>query len=196
MAQVQLITASDIAPYKSISANTDFIKKVDPFIIEAQQFDLKEILGNEFYYDLLEDFEASPKLVKYNDLFYGSSWTRAGHTYTHEGLVPVICYYSYARYILNSNVNATAFGTVKKKEEYSENVDDKTVIRLRDQANSGALVYLVDVIKFLDHNREDYPLWKNQCQKRSKGKVRIISADRHDDAKGDYRIRDRRDHGI
>lgn len=154
---IQLITISDIQPYKAISINLDTDDKLDPFILEAQQFDLKKLMGDAFYLDFINDFSASPPLVKYSDLFNGSEFIYAGITYKHEGLKPVLCYLSYARYVLSSNVNGTAYGTVRKKTDESEQVDDKTVQRLSNQAYAGALAYWEDVKRFI--YVEQYPLW-------------------------------------
>lgn len=154
---MQLITISDIQPYKAISINLDTDDKLDPFILEAQQFDLKKLMGDAFYLDFINDFSASPALAKYADLFNGSEFIYAGINYKHEGIKPVLCYLAYARYVLNSNVNATAYGTVRKKTEESEQVDDKTVQRLSNQAYAGALAYWEDVKRFI--YVKQYPLW-------------------------------------
>lgn len=155
----QLITISDFTPYKAISANLNAVKKLDPFILEAQQFDLKKLMGNAFYLAFLDDFTASPPLALYSDLFNGSTFLQGTKTLRHEGLKAVLCYLSYARYVLNSNVEATAFGTVKKITAESEHVDEKTIIRLYNQATEGAMQYWEDVKKYL--NVQDYDLWTN-----------------------------------
>lgn len=172
-----LIDIEDIRGLKSISINTDAEEKLMPFILEAQQFDLKKIMGDAFFLDFMKDFEGSPSLVKYSLLFNGGEFTCGNNTYRHEGIKTVLCYLSYARYVLNSNINSTAFGTVKKKTEESEHVDDKTINRLYDQAYSGAMEYWRDVVKFLD--QEEYPLWRDCCNKKIIGTTRIsgVSAD-------------------
>jgi hypothetical protein len=165
---IKLIDISDIQAMKPVSSNANEAKKIDPFILEAQQFDLKELLGSALYLDFLKDFSASPALQKYSDLFYGSEFECGGIAYKHEGLKSVFVYLSYARYVLNSNIEATAFGTVHKKEEYSEHVDDSTVRKLYDQSYSGALAYWSDVERFLDSKK--YDLWK--CK--SSGKIKKV----------------------
>lgn len=158
---IQLITISDIQALKPISSNVDTTKKLNTFILEAQQFDLKELMGNAFYLDFINDFSSSPSLPVYSSLWNGSEFTCGSKTYRHEGLKSVLIYLSYARYVLNSNTDATATGTVHKKEEYSEHVSDKTVQRLYDQAYSGALVYWEDVKRYLDS--QEFELWS--CKK-------------------------------
>lgn len=156
----QLITISDFTEFKAISANLNAPKKLDPFILEAQQFDLKNLLGSAFYLDIVNDFSLSPPLPIYRDLFFGSTFTCGGRTYKHEGIKAVLCYLAYARYVLNSNIDATAFGTVHKITAESEHVDDKTIARLYDQAYAGAMDYWYDVKKYL--NEQNFELW-NKC---------------------------------
>ncbi len=161
-----LISLSDFTPYKAISANINATKKLEPYILEAQEFDLRPILGEELYNAVVADFELSPPLQNYSDLFNGSSWTISGHTYKHEGLIPALCYFAYARYKLNSNTEDTAFGTVVKRNNESEPASDKAVARQADQARSGAMAYVNRVIHFLNDNSQDYPLWINSCNKK------------------------------
>lgn len=159
-----LIGISDFTPYKSISHNINVTKKLEPYIVEAQEFDLKDLLGQELYNDLLNDFIASPPLGNYEDLYNGSSYTKGGKVYTHKGLIPVLVYFTYARFIMDSNSESTAFGQVVKTNQYSEPLSEKAIDRKYNQAKSGALAYWKDVEKFLNDNSIDYPLWKNNCK--------------------------------
>jgi hypothetical protein len=182
----QLITISDFTQYKAISVNVDTVKKLDPFILEAQQFDLKKLLGNAFYLAFVNDFNLSPSLPTYSDLWNGSEFTCGTKTLRHEGLKSVLCSLSYARYILNSNVNATAFGTVHKKTEESEMVSDATIKRLYEQAYGGAMEYWEDVKKFLDE--QNYDLW-NGCKDKEITATRIGSVSKDGHFKSRRRLR-------
>jgi hypothetical protein len=170
-----LISLSDFTPYKAISANINATKKLEPYILEAQEFDLRPLLGEELYNAIVEDFEARPSLPDYSDLFNGCEWTISGHTYKHEGLIPVLCYFAYARYKLNSNTEDTAFGTVTKRNNESDPASEKTINRQADQARSGAMSYFSRVQNYLNDNSVDYPLWVNSCKtKRGRGRITDI----------------------
>lgn len=172
---VQLITISDFNSLRVLSNNLNASKKLDPYILEAQQFDLKPMLGNALYLDLCNDFAAYPSLSVYSDLFNGSEWTESGFTYRHEGLKSVLVYFSYARYVIESPLSETANGVVIKTEQYSQSAEDKALIRRRDTAYSGAQAYWVDVKKFLNDNYLDYPLWENCDKKVNKSRISAVS---------------------
>jgi len=163
-----LITLSDIQQLKPISSNINSEKKVVPFIIEAQQFDLKEMLGSSFYLAISNDVLADDSLTTYADLWNGSEWTFQTKTYKHEGLKSVLAYLSYYRYVMNAGQEETAFGIVAKREDNSTTVSEKTIQRKTDEAKSQAYSLFDDVRKFLDDNYTDYPLWGYDCDQVSK----------------------------
>lgn len=180
----QLITISDIKDLKTISLNTNTEKKLDPFILEAQQFDLKKLMGDAFYLDFMNDFDGSPSLSTYSDLFNGTTFICGGYTYKHEGIKTVLAYLAYARYVLNSNVESTAFGTVNKITAESRSVDEKTINRLYAQAYNGAMEYWADVKKYL--NEQDYELW-DLCEKGTNITAIRVSGVASDDNKKKYK---------
>jgi hypothetical protein len=168
-----LISISDFEGFPAISVNTNVVKKLNPYIKEAQELDLLPILGQELYWALMEDFEASPSLATYSDLFNGSEYTLNGRTYKHQGLKPALIYFTYARYRMNANEEETATGLVIKNNPYSEPASEKSIARRVDQARSAAFAYMEPVIKFLNDNEEDYPLWRNTCKQVNKRSTRI-----------------------
>lgn len=180
MSQTLLISRDDIVEYRSISANLNTTKKLSPYILEAQEVDIKNLLGNALYNALVLDYEASPSLGTYSDLFNGSSWTCSDKTYYHRGIKVVLIYFAYARYLINSPLESTAFGTVVKKDQYSEVQDQKALQRNYDETIKLALAFWEDVKKYLDQS--DIDLWNCSIQSNY---TRISAADplRH----GNYR---------
>ena len=49
----KLITLADIQTLKPISANVNEVKQLNTYILEAQEFDLRPFLGDEFYLALV-----------------------------------------------------------------------------------------------------------------------------------------------
>lgn len=158
----RLIDINDILEYKPLSINTNEAKKISPFIQEAQEFDVSPFLGDAFYMAIEDDFNASPSLQDFYDLFNGSTYTYSGKEYRHKGLKAVLVYYAYARYVANAHTNQTAFGVVQKNSDHSTAVSEKTIERLVNQANAGAEKYKNDLILFLNRNHANYPLWETR----------------------------------
>ena len=168
-----LITITDIKVLKPISINVDTTKKLNTFINEAQVFDLRPILGDEFYLALVADIDASPSLVKYGDLWNGNTYTSGSDTYVNYGLKNVLICYAYARYLRASQTNQTAFGVVQKSNPNSEPVSEKALTRLVGQSISSAKEYEATVHKFLNLNASDYPLYKCFKENRKTRSFRI-----------------------
>lgn len=157
MIATKLITLANIQAVKSISLNINESKQLNPYILEAQNFDLRELLGDTFYLDLIADF---PTLTKYSLLFNGGQYTYQNENYYVDGIKQFLVYSTYARYIVNSGVISTATGMVAKTNQYSEKVDEKTIMRLSTQARSGATFCEENIVKFLERNKSTYPLYK------------------------------------
>jgi hypothetical protein len=155
-----LITINDIRARKSISLNVNEVAQLTPQILEAQDFDLRPFMGDEFYFALVDDITASPSLTVYEDLWNGCTYTFGGRQYTHEGLKTYLLYASYARYVADASTISTGSGFMHKNNIHSEPVSDKTIARRTEQTRSGSQVYLNRVIDFLNRNRNDYPLWR------------------------------------
>ncbi len=171
----RLITLADIQAYKPISANVNEVKQLNTYIQEAQEFDLRPFLGDEFYLALVADFEASPSLATYGDLFNGVDYVYNSDTYRNDGIKVMLVYYAYARYLNNAQNIITPNGIVSKQNNSSTPTSDKSVARLVNQAFSGGKIYENRVLDYLIRNNSDYPLYK--CVKSTKrtGGLRISS---------------------
>jgi len=165
---IQLITISDFSPYRHISSNIAADKKIDMYIIEAQQFDLFDLMGHDFFYNFIDEMANSPLDTAWDNLFNGVDYNEpsTGRLIKYEGIKPALIYFSYARYIGNANFTATAHNFVTKKDDWSEPVSEKTIGRLMTQANSAAMAYWHRVEKYLCDQRTlnptYYTVW-NEC---------------------------------
>lgn len=163
-----LITLNDIKARKPISVNANEAMQLNEHIQEAQDFDLRPILGDEFYFLLVEESNESPQYPTLSDLWNGCTYEVGGITYTHEGIKAYLVYSAYARYSANASTVATATGFVHKNNQFSEPVSEKTISRKVEQARSGAQVYENRFRHYLDNNRDLYPLWKQTCRNEKK----------------------------
>lgn len=170
---VKMITLSDIRERLGIALNTNIERDLNPKILEAQDFDLRPFLGEELYLDLLEDFSNSPSLVKYADLFNGSTYTYNGRTYQHDGVKAILVYHSYARYRGSSPIKDTPYGAMMKKNEHSDHASEKAISRMIAEERSKATAHEDRVRMFLERFRDNYPLYRCTTNKRRTNGMRI-----------------------
>lgn len=102
-----LIDKTTIAKYKEIS-DTVLPKKLNPHILSAQREDVKPLLGERLYNDLVRNREDHEELLK------GGDYTHEGTLYFSDGLECVLALYANARYIYLGQTTDTPFGHVNK----------------------------------------------------------------------------------
>lgn len=165
----KLITATDIATLYPISGNINEQKAIDPFIIQAQQFDLKQFLGDPLFLAIYND---APTFASFTDLWNGCEYQWNGYTYSHAGLKAYLISASYARYLVKANSTATPYGIVQKETPYSSPTDPKILAMNIQQTKASTVGYASEIEEFLCRNSNDYPLWRIGCGK-SKSKTSI-----------------------
>lgn len=117
-----LWTYSDQQAIRKISANNEL--KWEPIATEVQFVKLKELMGDNFYQDVV----GNPTGTWNVKLIDGDTYTKDGVNYTFSGLKYVLAYLFYERYIMeidaqdtfvgfmkNDNVNASHVGFAQKK---------------------------------------------------------------------------------
>ena len=159
-----LINRADIAVYRQISDSV-YDDVLNEHITEAQFTDVQELMGSDFYNDLVLNPTTTANLALLNK----GSYVYQGTTYTNHGLKSVIAHYADARYKMFGSAVDTPFSLVEKLNPDSRPVSEgskKTKYKSNQQT---AFVYWNNVRQFLDRNQDDYPLWKNNCQVKSGG---------------------------
>ena len=117
MITTPLITRGEIQQYKQLS-NSIHNNKLNELVLQAQMVDLLPLLGEQLYYDILNNTE------NYTELLDGCLYEYNGVTYTNVGLKAVLAHYFYARYSLYGDVVDTAFGLKEKlNADVSKQVD-------------------------------------------------------------------------
>lgn len=178
MSRTLLISLEDIQQMRGISANVDSFKSLEPYILDAQQFDIKPLLGTQLWLDLLDEFEASPSLssIEYNNLFNGCEYTFNNRRYEHFGIKAVLINYAYGRFSLYSGVQSTKTGFVVKNDSSGNSTpasEDK-VSRIANGSKSVAIGYQNEVVDYLNHNYTLFPNWLYRGEKKST-QVRITA---------------------
>ena len=152
---VHLIKTNEVADLsRPISGHIDD-KKINTYIRESEDIDLKSSLGDV----LLMDIRSNPE--KYDDLLNGGEYEdKCGYKHTFSGLKRALAYYSYARIVKNNDINVTRFGVTFKEDDYSDKVSVKERILAYNDAFSIADKYLHECVLFLSENKDKYPLYR------------------------------------
>lgn len=152
-----LIDKSIVSNYFQVSNgrnNAEFEK----YIQQAQLFDLKKLMPERFFYDLLKNKDEE----KYSTLLEGGEYNFEDETYRHEGINAVLSYYTYAWYVFKSNIQDTSFGIVNKTNGQSEQVDYKERRDWFYEYKSQANQLFEDVKLYIERNVDSFPLWNEK----------------------------------
>lgn len=154
-------TIDNIREFRPI-AKTITSERVTPYMKEAQQIDLKELLGDALYLDFMTKFDDSNQgatYTAYQELLKGKIYMYGGRSIEHPGLIGFLAYSALAHFFANNQINATSFGIVQKDWEGSTPVDAATLRQTITELRSNALAFKADIEKFLSANSVTYPLY-------------------------------------
>lgn len=114
---IPLVTIAKVQQFKQVS-NSINTAKFNETVLQAQMTELYPLLGEELYYDLMNN------IGDYTDLLTGGIYTYQGITYTNVGLESVISHYWYAYHSFYGDQVDTAFGLREKlNNDVSKQVD-------------------------------------------------------------------------
>ena len=171
---MKLITLADIQRLKPMSMNVNVVKELDPYILEAQEFDLKPILGTPFYLDIIANIADDD----YLELLNGKEYEYKGKTYNHNGIRSCLVYFCYERFIGSDQEKQTASGLRVKLNEFSEPASEKSILRRMNQARSAASVYRDEFLLYLERFPDEFPLYERKCKSQRTGSIRISKVNR------------------
>lgn len=157
-----LIILSDFTNYKVIPQGSEAVRRLDPCILEAENIDLKPLIGVELLADL-------------RDL---ASTNLANNILLMARLKPVLIYFSWARYVREQQIIVSNFGTVQKTNEFSERVSEVSVKEAVSKAISDALAYWLNpggVREYLCTNASLFPLYKPEINSARHSSIRITT---------------------
>lgn len=147
----QLITKTDFAPYVDIAQNLSDAK-LNPRILEAQNFDLKYLMGEDFYYDFISDLTSD----KNKNIYNGAE--------RQQGIKPVLVYFTAARLVKALDIHITPNGVMQKRNEFSDHVDTKLIgLKIKEYENL-ANAYWDEVSRYIEaKGKIIYPLYPTFC---------------------------------
>lgn len=148
-----LITSAKIKQYRPTAELPE--DRIGPFILEAQQLDVKPMVNELLYYDLCKNFQTSLN----QKLLDGGEYIYQDNTYYFEGLGAVIAYYTLARFIRANPLHIVSYGIVTKNSAQSTPATPEMINAEVNALKSAAIGYSYEVKRYLDRHPDDYPLY-------------------------------------
>jgi len=158
-----IITISDIQVYRPGSYLPE---RMDTYINEAQENDLRPVLGDALYYDFLLKYKDSlaTEYTAYQALLNEGTYTYNAVTISYPGLKPALCYFTLARYTRSNPVNNTSYGVNFKTNPQSTPVDSKTLSYTAGGLTDVAESYSLRITQFIQTMISNYPLYNRSYQ--------------------------------
>lgn len=162
-----LIGKADFEGRIDLSTNLDAAKKLNQHITHAQDFDLRELMTDQFYYYFMSFFTAAgidpeaPEAIK--DLYNGKDYQISGVSWSNPGIKPVLVYFTGARLIRGIDNHITPNGFRTKVNEFSEPVSNGTKVFQANEYENQALSYWAMITTYLNHNKDLYPHYFSEC---------------------------------
>lgn len=140
-----LITSAEVSQYgRPISKQTDD-DKINAYITEAEQMNIKPVLGDELFLSILEKGEDDEKVCM---LLKGGTYQSEGKIYSFIGLKAAMSYYVYAKYLMVGDFNATRFGVMMKDDSYSSHISSSERSNAYSDTLEVANCYLQDCVSY------------------------------------------------
>lgn len=141
-----IINSEYIRDIRDISINIDDVKRIEPYIEEAEKEWVIPAIGAKLYKEL-EDKEENTS----NTLLLEGGYYQDNTAYF-SGLKKAIAYLAYSRYVRNSNIFMTSSGArYKGSMEFSDMVDDRAVLRVANEAEKRGIKMLDECVEYIKH---------------------------------------------
>ncbi len=147
MSAIYLIGKTEIDEFTTTSQALSF-DKLEKFVLQAQEVDLKKLLCRQFYFDIL----ANKAGADYVALIGGDTYVDDdGVTINFLGLKATLAHLSFARYALEGHITDTAFNFVEKTSQHSQAIRLNDRRKLAAEHQNAAHEHFREVICYLDH---------------------------------------------
>lgn len=175
-----IITTDDIRNVRPIAENVNDTKRIAPYIEECEMLFIIPIIGAINYKSIERSYLESNDSITITDnsgntIFINKLELYEGCFYNDNknhcvGIKKAMGYLVYSRFVRNQNVNVTAFGVVAKQGQFSDAVDEKTIIRIANDAEKIGLNYLNNCIDFINFKSTN----KEMLRKKTRNKFKAI----------------------
>lgn len=120
--------------------------KIIAYITEVEQMNIKPVLGDTLFLDILEKGEENKV---YKKLLNGGSYTDSSNNVnSFTGLKTTVAYFVYAQNLMSGDLNVTRFGTVYKDDDFSTRISSKERSDAYNNTLEVANYYLKECVRF------------------------------------------------
>lgn len=141
-----LINPSEVSQYGRPIEGKVKDSQLLAYISEAEHLNVKPVLGDKLYLDLLKEGETNEK---YQMLLTGGTYTDdESNIYTFAGLKTAMAYYVFAKIVMVGDFQITRYGTVLKDGDYSSHISNKERSDCYNDTLEVANSYLADCLNY------------------------------------------------
>ena len=156
MAETALINIADVQVYRAIDPKFNQAR-FNAFVNEVQRKNLRGLLGDALYFDLFA-IETMP--AKYKKLVDGDIYEYYGQQIQYYGLIPALVYWWLGVATREGDLFHSGYGAIQFTNNTQQSFESaKEKERIAAGYMETAQGYANDVVKFLNTNKVDYPLW-------------------------------------
>lgn len=160
-----IISKPDFEGRIDLSVNLNEAKRLNQHILHAEDFDLRGLMGDKFYYYFISQFQTSGGVVslkpgatqQIKDLYNGSVFTVDDVEWSNPGVKPVLVYFAGARLIKGIDAHITPTGYRDKVNEFSEPVGSGRKAFQANEYENQALSYWSMIETFMKNDKSLFP---------------------------------------
>lgn len=153
MAQTNLITKADIQIYFDLSS-TIADADVDRFIMNAQRSNLKYWIGDDLYYNLVENKSDGGK---YQALLDGYAYEHTSGKFRYfDGIKPLLVWEAVRLMMIEFKNKSTKVGFVEQKKRNSDNQTAENIEKQIGYARSQAFQYHSQLVDYMAVNSVNF----------------------------------------
>lgn len=158
-----LISKADLAPFRWVSGNLT-PAQVEPFILDAQEFELRPFLGDDLYLDVLASYQEPD----YQKLLDGENFVwPVGSTRNRRfiGIKSALAYFVLELLVSEGGIHITATGTYEKDNEFSRAPSTARIQQVTNNFHEKGLKILSDARHYLDAKKSSgiFLNWRITC---------------------------------
>lgn len=170
------VSKSDWPDYVDIPGTVEYTAKLYPRVLEAQEINLREAIGWDFYRVLAAVLENAGVVSGATVDGDAVNLTQAAYDAIVPYLKPIVIHEAYARHLEVFGIEETRYGQRVKQNPHSEQPSDKKIDRVLHRHRGMATHYMKALRKYLEDNASLYPDWEGAISSDSvQGTPRVSS---------------------